>query len=63
MKIYQSCCFNCVLTKNIPECTSTATDDAPDVEKEVCIKEEYQYYFENDSLSFRGVIDTEKCSR
>uniref|UniRef100_A0AAX7SU23 VWFA domain-containing protein n=1 Tax=Astatotilapia calliptera TaxID=8154 RepID=A0AAX7SU23_ASTCA len=57
------CCFNCVLTKNIPECTSTATDDAPDVEKEVCIKEEYQYYFENDSLSFRGVIDTEKCSR
>uniref|UniRef100_A0AAX7SY27 VWFA domain-containing protein n=1 Tax=Astatotilapia calliptera TaxID=8154 RepID=A0AAX7SY27_ASTCA len=63
VKIYQSCCFNCVLTKNIPECTSTATDDAPDVEKEVCIKEEYQYYFENDSLSFRGVIDTEKCSR
>uniref|UniRef100_A0A669DGV0 Calcium channel, voltage-dependent, alpha 2/delta subunit 1a n=1 Tax=Oreochromis niloticus TaxID=8128 RepID=A0A669DGV0_ORENI len=63
VKIYQSCCFNCVLTKNIPECASTATDDAPDVEKEVCIKEEYQYYFENDSLSFRGVIDTEKCSR
>ncbi|XP_013766367.1 voltage-dependent calcium channel subunit alpha-2/delta-1a [Pundamilia nyererei] len=52
-----------VVSITLPNFGEAATDDAPDVEKEVCIKEEYQYYFENDSLSFRGVIDTEKCSR
>ncbi|XP_028304308.1 voltage-dependent calcium channel subunit alpha-2/delta-1a isoform X2 [Gouania willdenowi] len=31
--------------------------------KEVCITEQTQYYFETDSLTFRGSVDCENCSR
>ncbi|KAM9328056.1 voltage-dependent calcium channel subunit alpha-2/delta-1a [Pholidichthys leucotaenia] len=31
--------------------------------KEVCITEQTQYFFENDSLSFRGSVDCGNCSR
>lgn len=31
--------------------------------KEVCITEQTQYYFENSQLSFRGNIDCENCTR
>lgn len=31
--------------------------------KEVCITEQTQYFYETDSLSFRGSVDCENCSR
>lgn len=46
-----------------PNFLDAATDDAPDSEKEVCIKEEIQYFFESNSLTFRDEIGTEQCSR
>ncbi|XP_061662696.1 voltage-dependent calcium channel subunit alpha-2/delta-1a [Syngnathoides biaculeatus] len=39
-------------------------DDMGDmVNKEVCITEQTQYYFETDDVSFRGTVDCENCSR
>ncbi|XP_041636585.1 voltage-dependent calcium channel subunit alpha-2/delta-1-like isoform X2 [Cheilinus undulatus] len=39
-------------------------DDQADVmQKEVCITEQIQFYFETDSLTFRGEIDCVNCSR
>lgn len=46
--------------------TSTAEmdDDVSDaMNKEVCITEQTQYYFETNNLSFRGDIDCGNCSR
>lgn len=34
-----------------------------DLQKEVCITEQIQYYFDNNQLSFRGSIDCENCTR
>lgn len=34
-----------------------------DMNKDVCITEQTQYYFENNQLSFRGSIDCENCTR
>uniref|UniRef100_A0A8C5HSE5 Voltage-dependent calcium channel subunit alpha-2/delta-1-like n=1 Tax=Gouania willdenowi TaxID=441366 RepID=A0A8C5HSE5_GOUWI len=40
---------------------TAAMSDA--LHKEVCITEQTQYYFETDSLTFRGSVDCENCSR
>ncbi|KAM8883598.1 voltage-dependent calcium channel subunit alpha-2/delta-1-like isoform 1-T1 [Synchiropus picturatus] len=39
-------------------------DDASDISnKEVCITEQTQYYFESSAVSFRGTVDCVNCSR
>uniref|UniRef100_A0A671LDI3 Calcium channel, voltage-dependent, alpha 2/delta subunit 1a n=1 Tax=Sinocyclocheilus anshuiensis TaxID=1608454 RepID=A0A671LDI3_9TELE len=50
--------INCVLF------TADLDDDLSEMpSKESCIKEQKQYFFENDETTFKGTIDCQNCSR